>query len=132
MLARRRYGTGGGVKVVEPRFDAITKLMADIFKMVRCCRARLGDHNNMRNIVQDPSRDAPPDADQNALYAVLAQPVANVAFTGGDHAYIKSSAYGGNTVTRATSFCHWVLVPLYAEMLVVPDTRKDGRRGHIP
>lgn len=32
----RMYATGGGVKVVEPRFDAITKLMADIFKMVRC------------------------------------------------------------------------------------------------
>ena len=29
------YSTGGGVKVVEPRFDAITKLMADVFKMVR-------------------------------------------------------------------------------------------------
>jgi hypothetical protein len=56
-----------------------------------------------------------------------AQPVANVAFTGGDHAYIKSGAYGGNDVPRATSFCHWVLVPLNAEMLVVPDARKDGR-----
>jgi hypothetical protein len=29
------YATGGGVKVVEPRFDAITKLMAEAFKMVR-------------------------------------------------------------------------------------------------
>ena len=53
--------------------------------------------------------------------------MANVAFTGGDHAYIKSGSYSGNTVSRATSFCHWVLVPLNAEMLVVPDCRQDGR-----
>ncbi len=33
--SRRMYATGGGVKVVEPRFDAITKLMAEAFKMVR-------------------------------------------------------------------------------------------------
>lgn len=57
------------------------------------------------------------------------QPMANLSFVWGDHAFIKSGSHGGATIPRAKGFCHWLLVPLNPEVLVVPDCRKDGRCG---